>query len=201
MRHGGALLATIVVAALAAASGFGLGIGDAIPLADVTMKNVDGRELSISSVKGPKGVLVIFSCNHCPYVKAWDARLAALGNDATGRGVGVIAINPNDPAAYAEDGFEQMKAKAAARAYAFPYVVDAGASQLARAFGATHTPEAFLFDAKGVLVYHGAIDDNVEDAAKVTRHYLRDAVDAVVAGRAPATAESKAIGCSVKLKS
>jgi hypothetical protein len=93
-----------------------------------------------------------------------------------------------------------MKERARVRGYAFPYVVDAGASQLARAFGATHTPEAFLFDSKGALVYHGAIDDNAEDASKVTRRYLRDAIDAVVSGSRPAVAESRAIGCSLKLK-
>jgi len=201
MFRGTRVLAAIVLAGVGAAPTFGLGIGDKIPLPDVKMKNVDGREIAISDAAGAKGTLVVFSCNHCPYVKAWDSRLAALGNDAVARGVGVVAINPNDPSVFPEDGFERMKEKAAARHYAFPYVVDAGSSALARAFGATHTPEAFLFNAQGALVYHGAIDDNVDDAAKVTRHFLRDALEAVLSGAQPATAESKAIGCSIKLKS
>ncbi len=201
MRRSVVILAACIWAGLGVGPVLGLGIGDSIPSADVLMTNVDGRELAIKDVKGPKGTLVIFSCNHCPYVRAWEGRIVALANEAVQRGVGVIAINPNDPAAFREDGFEAMKARASARGYGFPYVVDAGASRLARVFGATHTPEAYLFDAKGVLVYHGAIDDNVEDPAKVTRHFLRDAVDAVVAGGKPATAESKAIGCSIKLKS
>jgi len=194
-------VATVVLMGAGLGRCFGLGIGDRIPSANVKMQNVDGRELAINDVAGPRGTLVIFSCNHCPYVKAWEARLVALGNDAVTRGVGVIAINPNDPAAFPEDGLETMKTRARADGYGFPYVMDADASVLARAFGATHTPEAYLFDAKGVLVYHGAIDDNVQDAAGVTRHYLRDAIDAVVGGGKPSPAESKAIGCSLKLKS
>lgn len=201
MAHRNVVVATVVLLGAGLGACLALGIGDPIPSADLAMKNVDGREVAIKDVAGPKGTLVIFSCNHCPYVKAWEARLVALGNDAVTRGVGVIAINSNDPSSFPEDGFEAMKEKAAARGYAFPYVVDAGSSRLARAFGASHTPEAFLFDAKGMLVYHGAIDDNVEDAAKVTRPFLRDAVDAVVSGGRPAVAESKAIGCSIKFRS
>jgi len=201
MAHRNVVVATFVLLGAGLGACLALGIGDPIPAADLAMKNVNGREVAIKDVAGPKGTLVIFSCNHCPYVKAWEARLVALGNDAVKRGVGVIAINSNDPSSFPEDGFEAMKEKAGARGYAFPYVVDAGASRLARAFGASHTPEAFLFDAKGMLVYHGAIDDNVEDAAKVTRPYLHDAVDAVVSGARPAVAESKAIGCSIKFRS
>ena len=201
MKRIGSVAAAIVVIGAGVASSFALQLGDLIPSGELKMKNVDGRELAVRDVSGPKGTLVIFSCNHCPYVKAWEDRLVALGNDAVKLGVGVIAINPNDPAVIPADGFEQMKERATAHGYAFPYVVDSGASQLARAFGATHTPEAFLFDPKGALVYHGAIDDNAEDASKVTRRYLRDAIDAVVSGSRPAVAESKAIGCSLKLKS
>jgi len=201
MKRIGSVVAAVVMIGAGVGTGFALQIGDPIPAGELKMQNVDGRELAIRDVAGPKGTLVIFSCNHCPYVKAWEDRLVSLGNDAVKLGVGVIAINPNDPAAIPADGFEQMKERARARGYAFPYVVDAGPSQLARAFGATHTPEAFLFDSKGALVYHGAIDDNAEDAGKVTRRYLRDAIDAVVSGSRPAVAESKAIGCSLKLKS
>ncbi|MBZ5590252.1 MAG: thioredoxin family protein [Acidobacteriia bacterium] len=201
MRHIGPVVAAAVLIGAGVGASSGLQIGDTIPAAELKMKNVDGRDLAVKDVAGPKGTLVIFSCNHCPYVKAWETRLVALGNDAGKLGVGVIAINPNDPSAIPEDGFDQMKERAKARGYAFPYVVDAGASQMARAFGATHTPEAFLFDPRGVLVYHGAIDDNVEDPSKVTRSYLRDAVDAVVSRSRPAVAQSKAIGCSLKLKS
>jgi len=174
-------------------------LGAAAPAATVKMKGVDGRELSIADAKGEKGTLVIFTCNHCPWVKAWEQRLAELGNACKAKGVGVIVVNPNDPAAYPEDSFEGMQERAKARGFQFPYVVDS-TSGVARAFGATRTPEAFLFDASGALVYHGAIDDNAEDATKVTKHYLGDALDAVTAGSRPAVAESKAIGCSIKFR-
>jgi len=194
-------LAAFAIVGLAAGSqaGVALTLGDRAPAADVKMKNVDGRELTIGEVAGARGTLVIFSCNHCPWVKAWEQRLAELGNACKAKGIGVIVVNPNDPAAYPEDSFEGMQERAKARGFQFPYVVDS-TSGVARAFGATRTPEAFLFDAAGVLVYHGAIDDNAEDAAKVTKHYLRDALDAVATGARPAIAESKAIGCSIKLR-
>ncbi|HUK14074.1 MAG TPA: thioredoxin family protein [Thermoanaerobaculaceae bacterium] len=192
------LLATAGV--LAATSAAALpAIGDPIPAAGVKMANVDGRELSIASVAGAKGTLVIFSCNHCPWVRAWEDRIVALAAEAKAKGVGVIAINSNDPSAYPGDTFDLMKERATAKGYGFPYVVDA-TSEVARAFGATHTPEAFLFDAAGKLAYHGAIDDNARDAAKVTQHYLQDAVDAVVAGKPVPTAETKALGCSLQLR-
>jgi hypothetical protein len=176
-----------------------LTIGDRAPAADVRMKNVDGRGLTIKEVAGAKGTLVIFSCNHCPWVKAWEQRLVELGNAYPTKGIGVIVVNPNDPAAYPGDSFEAMVERAREKGYRFPYVMDT-TSGVGRAFGATKTPEAFLFDATGALVYHGAIDDNAEDAAKVTKRYLRDALDAVAAGSRPAVAESKAIGCSIKLR-
>jgi peroxiredoxin len=176
-----------------------LTLGAAPPSSAVKMKCVDGRELSLTDAKGAKGLLVVFTCNHCPYVKAWETRIASLGNEFAARGVGVIAVNPNDPAQYPEDGFEPMQQRARERGFAFPYVVDA-TSGVARAFGATRTPEAFLFDATGRLVYHGTIDDNGEDEAKVTKPYLRDALEAVAAGKAPAVAETKSIGCSIKFR-
>lgn len=193
---------TLAVGFIAASAGTAraLAIGDPIPLPDVKMANVDGRDVAIRDVVGTKGTLVIFSCNHCPYVKAWESRLVALGNDARKEGIGVIAINSNDPTVYPGDSFEAMKDRARAKAYAFPYVADAGASELGRAFGATHTPEAFLFDTAGTLVYHGAIDDNAEDAAGVSQHFLRDALIAVESGVKPAIAETKAIGCSIALR-
>ena len=174
-------------------------IGDAIPAGAVKMANVDGRKLSISDVAGAHGTLVIFSCNHCPWVRAWEDRIIAEASDAAARGIGVIAINSNDPAAYPGDSFAEMQARAKAKGYSFPYVMDA-TSEVGRAFGATHTPEVFLFDAHGKLAYHGAIDDNARDAAKVSRHYLADAIDAVAAGKPPALPETKALGCSIQLR-
>jgi peroxiredoxin len=176
-----------------------LAIGAAIPMADAKLKNVDGRELTIAGVKGPKGTLVVFSCNHCPFVIGWEPRIAELGNTYSKRGVGVIAINSNDPTAYPADDFESMQKRAKERGFEFAYAVDA-TSDIARAFGASHTPEAFLFDRKGKLVYHGAIYDNAREPEKVTARWLRDALEYTVGGRAVAVRESKALGCSIKYR-
>jgi peroxiredoxin len=192
------LLALAVLPAVPAAAA-DLALGASIPKADVKMKSVDGRKLSIADVKGEKGTLVIFTCNHCPWVIAWEERVVALGNEFSGRGVGVIAINPNDPAVQKEDGLEAMQARAAERGKQFPYVVDA-TSDVARAFHAKVTPEAFLFDAEGRLVYHGTIDDNAQKPAEVKRTYLRDALEALVSGGEIEDKQTKALGCTIKFR-
>jgi len=176
-----------------------LAIGASAPMSDVKMTGVDGKSLSIADVKGPKGTLVLFTCNSCPWVKAWESRIADLGNAYAKRGIGVIAINANDPSVKSEDDLAGMKARAKSLALEFPYVVDA-TSDVARAFGATRTPEAFLFDAKGKLVYHGAVDDNAREPEKVTERWLDDAMAATVAGKAVATKETKSLGCTIKFR-
>ncbi len=192
-----AIVSLVLVAATAFADS--LKLGDKAPMTGTKMKNVDGKQLSIADVTGKNGTLVIFTCNHCPFVKAWEARIAALGNEYSKRGVGVIAINPNDPAVQAPDSYEEMQTRAKERGLQFPYVVDA-TSDVARAFGATRTPEFFLFDKDGKLVYHGALDDNSKDASKAEHHYLKDALEAMLAGKSVETAETKAIGCSIKFR-
>jgi len=177
-----------------------LALGQPAPLADTKMKNVNGKELSIAEVKGAKGTLVVFTCNHCPWAKAWHSRIVTLGNQSMKRGVGVIAINANDPTAYPEDDFATMQSNAKKTKMGFPYVVDA-TSDVARAFGATRTPEAFLFDAEGKLVYHGTIDDNAKQPDQVKARYLEDAVNALVNGKEIALAETKALGCGIKFRS
>jgi hypothetical protein len=123
----------------------------------------------------------------------------SLGNASVKRGVGVIAINANDPTDYPEDDFSTMQSNAKKSQMEFPYVVDA-TSDVARAFGATRTPEAFLFDAHGKLVYHGAIDDNAHQPDQVKSRYLEDAVNALVDGKPIALAETKALGCGIKFR-
>jgi peroxiredoxin len=177
-----------------------LALGQPAPLADTKMKNVSGKELSIAEVKGAKGTLVVFTCNHCPWARAWHSRIVTLGNQSMKRGVGVIAINANDPTAYPEDDFATMQSNAKKTKMGFPYVVDA-TSDVARAFGATRTPEAFLFDAEGKLVYHGTIDDNAKQPDQVKARYLEDAVNALVNGKEIALAETKALGCGIKFRS
>ena len=109
------------------------------------MKSVDGREITLAQAAGKQGTMVIFICNHCPWVKMWQGRIAAIGNEALAHGIGVVAINPNDPAAYPEDSFDVMVTRAKELGFRFPYAMDAS-SDVARAFGVTHTPEIFLFD-------------------------------------------------------
>ena len=191
------LVASIVSMSIAV-SALGLNVGDKAPSTNVKMKNVDGREISIADVAGKDGTLVIFSCNHCPFVKAWQGRIASIGNAAKGKGVGVIVINSNDPADYPEDSYGEMQKRSEQLGFTFPYVVDA-TSDVARSYGATRTPEAFLFDKDGKLVYHGAIDDSKE-ADKVAQHFLQDAIDELVAGKQIATKETKFVGCGIKFR-
>jgi peroxiredoxin len=191
--------ATPAPAAAPTAGSAPLAIGAAIPLADTPMAGVDGKSASIAAVAGKQGTLVIFMCRHCPWVKAWQDRIARIGNAAGKQGIGVIAINPNDPAAYPEDDLAGMKAQAKQLKLAFPYVVDA-TSDVARAFGATRTPEAFLFDASGKLVYHGTVDDNAQNEKAVAKPWLEQAVTAVAGGQAVPTSETKAFGCSIKFR-
>jgi peroxiredoxin len=194
-------LALVPAAACAAeeAAPVALQLGATVPMADVKMKNVDGAELAIEDVRGKKGTLVVFTCNACPWVKAWETRIVELGNAYASRGIGVIAINSNDPGQVAEDGYEAMQNRAKQRRMKFPYVVD-GTSEVARAFGATRTPEAFLFDADGKLVYHGTVDDNAREPQKVSKRYLRDALQSVSQGKDVPVQETKALGCSIKFR-
>lgn len=196
------VVSTILMVVAAGVAGAGpLAIGAAIPaaVADVKMENIDGRMLSIADTRGAIGTLVVFSCNHCPYVVAWEERMAKLFNPAAEQGIGVIVINSNDIDKYPADSLPKMKERAAERGFQFPYVVDA-TSDVARAFGATRTPEIFLFEASGRLVYHGAIDDNSEKPQDVTQHYLGDAMTALKAGSAINPAQTKAIGCTIKFR-
>src|SRR5580765_1309062 len=190
----------LVLAASAAVAGGPLAIGSSIPSADVKMKNVDGTEQTLAAVKKPAGTLVVFTCNHCPFAKRWESRIVDLGNAYASKGIGVIAVNANDPKVAEEDAYDVMQQRAKDRGMQFPYVVDA-TSNVAKAFGATKTPEAFLFDKEGKLVYHGTIDDNGEDASKVEKPYLKDALEAVLAGRDVAVKETKSIGCGIKFRS
>lgn len=191
----------VLLVAMALGPAWALQPGDSLPeaVANVKMKGVDGKEVTLKELMGAKGLLVIFSCNHCPWVKAWEARMVALGNEYSQKGVGVVAVNSNDITVYPDDDMDHMVAQAKEHGYRFPYVMDA-TSEVARAFGATHTPEAFLFDAQGKLVYHGAIDDNAEKPQEVKKTYLADALAAVVAGKPVPVAETKALGCSIKFR-
>jgi peroxiredoxin len=175
-----------------------LAIGAKAPLTDTKLKSATtGQEVSIGKQAGPQGTLVVFTSNNCPYAKAWEERIVTLGNTFAKKGVGILLVNSNNPGISESDTFELMQARAKERGMTFPYAVDPG-SAVARAFGASKTPEAYLFDKAGTLVYHGTIDDNHEEPGKVTKTYLKDALDAVVAGKKPPLAETKSLGCGIK---
>lgn len=173
-----------------------LEIGAAIPKAAVKMKDVSGKEVSLNDAKKEKGLLVIFSCNTCPFVKLSESRIKEVTEQAGKNNIGVIIINSNEAQRTDEDSFEEMKKYAAGQMYSCSYVVDKN-SEIADAFGATRTPHCFLFDKKG-LVYRGAIDDNVKDPADAKEHYLKDAIEAVGKGNAVKLNSTKSVGCSIK---
>jgi peroxiredoxin len=169
-------------------------IADQAP--DFALRGVDGREHTLESYDAADLLVLIQSCNHCPYVIAWEKRMVEVQADYAGRGVQVVALNSNDSARYPDDSFEQMTVRAAERGFNFDYLHDPEQS-LAHALGAERTPEVFVFDRDRKLVYHGAIDDSRDDTA-VTQRYLRDALDAALAGEQPSPEETSAVGCTVK---
>jgi peroxiredoxin len=161
------------------------------------LRATDGTIVTPEQFAGAAVLGVIFWCNHCPYVKAWEDRIIALQRAYADRGVQFVLINSNDPIAYPDDSFEAMQRRAREKQYPFPYLVDE-TQEVARRYGATRTPEVFLFDRNRELRYHGAPDDNVEDPAAVRAHYLRDAIDALLAGRDPEPTETPPRGCTIK---
>jgi len=199
-----ALTASFAMTALGAAraeeQGKSLAMGSKAPMAATKLKSAtDGKSVAITDVKGTKGTLVVFTCNHCPYAKAWEQRIVEMGHEYSKKGIGTILLNPNDPGVSKGDSFEAMQERAKERGMQMPYVMDEG-SALAKAFGAMVTPEAYLFDKGGKLVYHGTIDDNHKEADKVEKRYLKDALDAVAGGKTVPMAETKGIGCTIKFK-
>ncbi len=171
-----------------------LSLGAAAPPFD--LPGVDGRNHALDDYAVAPALAVIWSCNHCPYVQAWEGRMIELQRDYGARGVRLVAISSNDAERYPADSFEAMQERARERGFNFDYLYD-GDQAVARAYGPERTPEVFLFDGDRRLVYHGAIDDSY-DEERVSRHHLRDALDAVLAGREPAEAETPPVGCTVK---
>jgi len=176
-----------------------LALGKKAEMTGTRMKGTDGKEYSIKDVRGAKGTLVMFSCNTCPWVVAWEDRIASIGNSAKQKGLGYIVINSNSTDTSPKDGMDEMKKRAKKRNFQFPYVMDE-TSDVARAYGASKTPEVFLFDADLKLVYHGAIDDNAKNPDEVEEAYLEDAIDALLAGEEIAKKETKALGCTIKFR-
>ncbi len=174
-----------------------LPLGSPIPQAELKMKDVSGKEVSLKDARTSKGLLVMFSCNTCPYVIKNQSRAYEACKYAMGNGIGVAVLNSNEAKRSDDDSYDEMKAYAKDQGYGWYYLVD-GNSALADAFGANRTPECFLFNAEGKLVYHGAIDDNPSDAAAVSRKHLISAMDEMNAGKDVSVKESKSVGCTIK---
>lgn len=174
-----------------------LKIGSHAP--DFNLPGIDGKNYSLSSFDDKQALIIIFSCNHCPYVQAYEDRIKQIQSDYEGKGVSVVAINSNEDKGYPEDSFENMKKRAAERKFNFPYLRDEDQS-VARAYDATHTPEIFLFDEDRKLAFHGKIDDNWQEPDRVRNHYLRNALDELLAGKEISVPETFTIGCTIKWK-
>ena len=174
-----------------------LPIGSIMPKADVKMKDISGKEIALQDAKKDKGLLVMFSCNTCPYVIKNQQRTLAIGDYAQKMNVGVILLNSNEAQRSSDDSYEAMKEYAKAQHYQWNYVVDKN-NVVADAFGANRTPECFLFDKNLKLVYHGAIDDNPSDPSAVDKQHLKNAIDELTAGKNITVKESRSVGCSIK---
>jgi peroxiredoxin len=163
------------------------------------LPGVDGKSYSLSDFADKKVLVIFFSCNHCPYVQAYEDRIMALQDEFKNKGVQFIAINSNDAQGYPDDNFENMVKRAKERKFNFLYLRDESQA-VARAYGASHTPHIFVFNQNRELSYTGKIDDNWQNPNQVKRQYLKEALTALVDGREPAESETFAIGCTIKWK-
>ena len=167
---------------------------------DFKLKSVDNKMVSLSDYKEAKGYIVIFTCNHCPYAKAYENRIIGLNHKYAPKGYPVIAINPNDPKMEPLDSFEGMKQRAKEKGFTFPYLLDEGQTVYPQ-YGATRTPHVFVLhkeNGKNIVRYIGAIDDNYSDANDVSHKYVEAAVDALLANKPVVESMTVAIGCSIK---
>ncbi len=182
----------------------GIEIGDTAPMTDYKMTDVHGVEHTLASLADKNGLLVIFSCNTCPFVvgregksEGWEGRYNEVHKMVSSMNIGSVLVNSNEAKRDKDDSMEAMLLQVKEKQYTMPYVVDKN-HQLADAFGARTTPHVYLFDKNMTLVYVGAIDDNVDSAKEVTERYLHNAVKALVAGKPIAVNSTKPIGCSIK---
>ena len=185
---------------LSVMAGGGLNIGEKAP--DFKLKNIDGKMVSLSDYKDAKGFVVVFTCNHCPYAKAYQDRLIAIDKKYEPLGFPVIAINSNDDSIVPDDSYENMIVRAKEKNYTFPYLRDEDQT-VVNEYGADRTPHVYLLKKQGselIVKYIGAIDDNYKEPAEVKEHYLENAIQALLHGKSPDPSLTKAIGCSIKMK-
>lgn len=180
-------------------SPYALEVGARLPKADIKMKDVSGKEVSLNDAKKTNGLLVMFSCNTCPYVARNQARTREICQYALKNNIGVILINSNEAERNGGDSYEAMQRYAKGQSYSWYYVVDKN-NAVADAFSADRTPECYLFDKNAVLVYKGAIDDNPGNEAGVKQQYLLNAINAAVAGKKVDITSTASVGCGIKRK-
>ncbi len=176
----------------------GYAIGDLAT--DFSLKNIDGKMVSLADYTDAKGFIICFTCNHCPFSIANEDRIIALDKKYKPQGYPLIAINPNDPEIVEEDSYDKMIERAEEKGFTFPYLFDEG-QKIFPQYGATKTPHMYVLQKNDdglVVKYIGAIDDSAKEPNEVTEKYLENAVDALLAGNDPEVAETKAIGCSIK---
>ena len=194
----------ILAAAVVLMSSFitaGYNVGD--KAVDFKLQNIDGKMVSMADFKSARGFIITFTCNHCPFAKAYEDRIIALNAKYAPLGYPVIAINPNDPKQVEEDSYVNMQKRAKEKSFTFPYLIDE-TQEVTRTFGAAHTPHIYIVQKSGtdyVVKYIGAIDDNSGDATAVKEKYAEKAVDALLAGKSVNPSSTKAVGCSIKWKS
>lgn len=178
----------------------GYKVGD--EASDFSLKNIDGQMVSLAQMTDAKGYIVIFTCNHCPYAKAYEGRILDLDKKYKALGYPVVAINPNDPVIQPEDSYEAMQINAKEKGFTFPYLFDEK-QEVYPVYGATKTPHVYLIqkeNGKNIVKYIGAIDDNYEKPAEVKVKYVENAVDALLAGKPVDETKTVAVGCSIKDK-
>lgn len=174
----------------------GYTIGDVAT--DFSLKNVDGKMVSLADYPKAKGFVIVFTCNHCPYSVMYEDRLIALDKKIKPIGYQLIAINPNDPTVYEEDSYEHMIVRAQEKGFTFPYLYDDGQKVFPQ-YGATRTPHVYFLDADKKVAYIGAIDDSARDESAVEEKYLENAIIAHSTGKKIDPVLTKAIGCSIKV--
>lgn len=167
------------------------------PAADFNLRGVDGRNHTLASYSASRVLVIMFICNHCPYVKAVESRLIALGRDPALVDVAFVGINSNDPTNYPEDSFDNMALLARERDYPFDYLLD-DTQEVGRAYGAVCTPDFFIFDAARTLRYRGRLDDSPRNAEAVKQQEMREAILALLEGRPVPSPQHPSLGCSIK---
>ncbi|NII28049.1 thioredoxin family protein [Pseudoflavitalea sp. X16] len=174
-----------------------LPIGAALPKADNKLKDITGKELTLKSAMKENGLLVMFSCNTCPVVINNQSRTNEICKYAQDKNVGVVLLNSNEANRSSSESLQAMKEYGDGQGFKWYYAEDKN-NELADAFGATRTPECFLFDKAGKLVYHGAIDDNPNNADAVSRKHLQEAINEASTGKDVTVKQSRSVGCSIK---